>query len=70
LRGLAINLASIYQTENPRSFSEVGENKQLNITVVPVAQDTKKSYLLVCKARRTIKKNCLPSRQAGLLTFS
>ena len=34
LRGLAINLASIHQTENPRGFLEVGENKQLRIGFV------------------------------------
>jgi len=27
LRGLALNFASTHQTENPRGFSEVGENK-------------------------------------------
>jgi hypothetical protein len=26
LRGLALNFASIHQTENPREFSEIGEN--------------------------------------------
>ena len=31
LRGLALNFASTQQTENPRGFSEVGENKQLII---------------------------------------
>jgi len=34
LRGLAINFASTHQTENPRGFSEVGENKQLLIANV------------------------------------
>jgi len=34
LRGLAINFASTHQTENPRGFSEVGENKQLLIAIV------------------------------------
>jgi len=34
LRGLALNLASTHQTENPRGFSEVGENKQLLIAIV------------------------------------
>ena len=29
LRGLAFNLTSTHQTENPRGFSEIGENKQL-----------------------------------------
>jgi hypothetical protein len=43
LRGLAVNLASTYQAENPRGFSEVGENKQLLIAIVPVAQVIKKS---------------------------
>jgi len=34
LRGLALNLESTHQTENPRGFSEVGENKQLLIAIV------------------------------------
>ncbi|OXA66170.1 hypothetical protein B0A61_12935 [Flavobacterium aquatile LMG 4008 = ATCC 11947] len=34
MRGLAINCASTHQTENPRGFSEVGENKQLLIAIV------------------------------------
>ena len=34
LRGLAQNLASTHQTENPRGFSEVGENEQLLIANV------------------------------------
>ena len=34
LRGLAQNFASTHQTENPRGFSEVGENKQLFIAIV------------------------------------
>jgi hypothetical protein len=34
LRGLALNFASTHQTENPRGFSEVGENKQLLIAIV------------------------------------
>ena len=34
LRGLALNLASTHQTENPLGFSEVGENKQLLIAIV------------------------------------
>jgi hypothetical protein len=34
LRGLAINFASTHQIENPRGFSEVGENKQLLIAIV------------------------------------
>jgi hypothetical protein len=34
LRGLAVNLASTHQTENPHGFSEVGENKQLLIAIV------------------------------------
>jgi len=34
LRGLAINFASTYKTENPRGFSEVGEKKQLLIAIV------------------------------------
>ena len=34
LRELALNFASTHQTENPRGFSEVGENKQLFIAIV------------------------------------
>jgi len=34
LRGLALNLASTHQTENPQGFSEVGDNKQLFIAIV------------------------------------
>ncbi|MAT56279.1 MAG: hypothetical protein CMN32_17550 [Saprospirales bacterium] len=34
MRGLALNLASTHQTENPRGFSEVDENKQLLIAIV------------------------------------
>ncbi|MAX71912.1 MAG: hypothetical protein CMC76_12580 [Flavobacteriaceae bacterium] len=34
MRGLEIKLASTYQAENPRGFSEVGENKQLLIAIV------------------------------------
>src|SRR5690606_25165830 len=32
--GLALNFASTHQTENPRGFSEVVENKQLLIAIV------------------------------------
>ncbi|APY12140.1 hypothetical protein BWZ22_13300 [Seonamhaeicola sp. S2-3] len=39
MRGLARNFVSTHQTENPQGFSEVGENKQLLIAIVPVAQD-------------------------------
>jgi len=38
LRVLAINFASTHQAENPRGFSEVGENQQLLIAIVLVAQ--------------------------------
>jgi hypothetical protein len=34
LRGLAVNFTNTHQTENPRGFSEVGENKQLLIAIV------------------------------------
>jgi len=34
LRGFVIKFASTHQTENPRGFSEVGENKQLLIATV------------------------------------
>jgi len=34
LRGLVFNLASTHQAENPRGFSEVGEDKQLLIAIV------------------------------------
>ncbi|ARN77491.1 hypothetical protein BST97_05555 [Nonlabens spongiae] len=37
MRGLALNFASTHQTENPRGFSEVGENKQLLIAIVVVS---------------------------------
>jgi hypothetical protein len=37
LRGLALNFASTHQAENPRGFSEVGENKQLLIANVGVS---------------------------------
>ncbi|PIV93234.1 MAG: hypothetical protein COW44_10570 [Flavobacteriaceae bacterium CG17_big_fil_post_rev_8_21_14_2_50_33_15] len=36
MRGLALNFASTHQAENPRGFSEVGENKQLLIAIVVV----------------------------------
>ncbi|ASV31645.1 hypothetical protein CJ263_16285 [Maribacter cobaltidurans] len=36
MRGLALNFASTHQTENPRGFSEVDENKQLLIAIVVV----------------------------------
>ncbi|RYH73053.1 hypothetical protein EVU94_10275 [Flavobacteriaceae bacterium 144Ye] len=41
LRGLALNFASTHQTENPRGFSEVVENKQLLIAIVT------KSYFFI-----------------------
>jgi len=34
LRGFARNFASTHQTENPRGFSEIDENKQLLIAIV------------------------------------
>ena len=37
LRGLAVNLASTHQTENPLGFSEVSENQQLLIAIVVVS---------------------------------
>ncbi|BAO76437.1 hypothetical protein WPG_2349 [Winogradskyella sp. PG-2] len=40
--GLALNFASTHQAENPRGFSEVGENKQLLITIV-----VKRIYLFI-----------------------
>lgn len=43
MRGLAQNFARTHQTENPHGFSEVGENKQLLIASVPVAQHLKYS---------------------------
>ncbi|MAQ39629.1 MAG: hypothetical protein CMH15_01010 [Mesonia sp.] len=36
MRGLSLNFASTHQTENPRGFSEVGENKQLLIAIVAI----------------------------------
>tara|TARA_B100000508_G_scaffold82642_1_gene64219 strand:+ start:921 stop:1853 length:933 start_codon:yes stop_codon:yes gene_type:complete len=38
LRGLAINFTSTHQVGNSAGISKVGENKQLLITIVPVAQ--------------------------------
>ena len=52
LRVLTLDIASTHRTENPRGFSEVGENKQLLIAIVPVAQLKyiyKFLYLAVCK---------------------
>ncbi|HIB36819.1 MAG TPA: hypothetical protein EYO36_04515 [Mesonia sp.] len=37
MRGLALNFASTHRTENPRGFSEVGENKQLLIAIVGIS---------------------------------
>ncbi|PTM05729.1 MAG: hypothetical protein DA405_02650 [Bacteroidetes bacterium] len=34
MRGLTLNFTSTHQIENPRGFSEVGENKQLLIAIV------------------------------------
>ncbi|PSG87310.1 hypothetical protein C7H52_11190 [Aurantibacter aestuarii] len=34
MRDLALNFTSTHQAENPRGFSEVGENKQLLIAIV------------------------------------
>jgi len=34
LRGFAHNFAGTHQAENPRGFSEVGENKQLLLSIV------------------------------------
>ncbi|APY06855.1 hypothetical protein BWZ20_00440 [Winogradskyella sp. J14-2] len=34
MRALALNFTSTHQTENPRGFSEVGEDKQLLIAIV------------------------------------
>jgi len=48
LRGLALNFASTHQTENPLGFSEVGDNKQLLIAIVPVAQVSKKLTYGLC----------------------
>jgi len=42
LRGLTLNFASTQQAENPRGFSEVGENKQLLIAIV-----VKRIYLFI-----------------------
>jgi hypothetical protein len=38
LRALALNFASTYQVGNSSGISKVGENKQLLIAIVPVAQ--------------------------------
>ncbi|QCD61589.1 hypothetical protein B9C57_03070 [Tenacibaculum maritimum] len=45
MHGLALNFASTHQTENPRGFSEVDENKQLLITIV--ASSFLFSYVIV-----------------------
>jgi len=34
LRDLALDFTSTHQAENPRGFSEIGENKQLLIGIV------------------------------------
>ncbi|MDC6391167.1 hypothetical protein PP182_20950, partial [Maribacter sp. PR1] len=64
MRGLALNFASTHQTENPRGFSEVGENKQLLIAIVPVAQVRKKSVLII--ADPGIDRNLRYARKKGL----
>ncbi|MDC6389904.1 hypothetical protein PP182_14495, partial [Maribacter sp. PR1] len=64
MRGLALNFASTHQTENPRGFSEVGENKQLFIAIVPVAQVRKKSVLII--ADPGIDRNLRYARKKGL----
>jgi len=43
LRGLSLNFASTHYAENLQGFSEIGENKQLFIAIVIVAQALKKS---------------------------
>ncbi len=54
LRGLTSNFTSTHQTENSLGFLILGENKQLIIHVVPVAQDIKKRvknsiiFLTIC----------------------
>ncbi len=46
--GLALSLANIHQTENPREFSEVGENKQLLIALLSlVIYSILKFYFMV-----------------------
>ncbi|WP_434035736.1 hypothetical protein [Formosa sp. 4Alg 33] len=42
-------MASTNEAENPRGFSEVGENKQLLIAIVPVAQVKKKVVMQLLK---------------------
>ena len=44
LRVSATKLTNNNRIENPKGFSEAGENKQLLIAIVPVAQDIKKGY--------------------------
>ncbi|WP_255424798.1 hypothetical protein [Aquimarina sp. BL5] len=39
---LALNFASTHQVGNSEGISKVGENKQLPIPIVPVAQVSKK----------------------------
>ncbi|WP_437400060.1 hypothetical protein [Flagellimonas lutimaris] len=64
LRVSAINLANTNRIENPRGFSEVGENKQLLIAIVPVAQVRKKSVLII--ADPGIDRNLRYARKKGL----
>jgi len=47
LRGLALNSASTHQAENPRGFSEVGENKQLPIAIVSNCYSTSSTSLKI-----------------------
>ena len=37
LRGLAVDIASTHQAENPRGFSEVSENKLLLIAIFGIS---------------------------------
>ncbi|MAX71895.1 MAG: hypothetical protein CMC76_12495 [Flavobacteriaceae bacterium] len=50
MRGLAVNFASTHQTENPRGFSEVGENKQLLIAIVSIRFYFLWNYVKFCRS--------------------
>ncbi|PSG94460.1 hypothetical protein C7H61_00950 [Mesoflavibacter zeaxanthinifaciens subsp. sabulilitoris] len=67
MRGLAINFASTHQTENPRGFSEVGENKQLLIAIVG---NSFYSFLLfIFSIKSIITKTAFPVSQRILTEY-
>jgi hypothetical protein len=68
LHRVVLNFASKHQAENPTGIFRRGENKQLLIAIVPVAQvhSNIKKYLqdwdkninfMECKARKNIRRN-------------